>query len=84
MIKMDEYKTCTRCFKSLLMKTNFHEGKTKKNGTKTYLAWCSTCKYEYNLEYMRKRRADPEFKAKEIAYLNAYHTGQERPKHIYK
>jgi hypothetical protein len=33
---------------------------------------------------MRKRRSDPEFKAKEKTYLDAYHTGQERPKQIYK
>jgi hypothetical protein len=33
---------------------------------------------------MRKRRSDPEFKAKEKAYLDAYYTGQERPKQIYK
>jgi len=81
---MDEYKTCTRCLKSLLLTDNFIPGKTKKNGTKRYSAWCFNCKCEYNLEYMRKRRADPEFKAKEKAYLDAYATGQERPKHIYK
>jgi hypothetical protein len=33
---------------------------------------------------MRKRRADPDFKTKEKAYLDVYHTGQERPKQIYK
>ncbi len=81
---MNGYKTCSRCLKSLLIQSNFYEGKPKKDGTKTYLAWCSTCKYEYNLEYMRKRRSDPEFKAKEKTYLDAYHTGQERPKQIYK
>jgi hypothetical protein len=81
---MDEYKTCKCCLKSLPITTNFYEGKPRKDGSKTYLLWCSTCKYEYNLEYMRKRRADPDFKAKEKAYLDAYHTGQERPKNIYK
>ena len=81
---MDGYKTCTHCLKSQLIITNFSEGKQRKDGTKTYLTWCSTCKHEYNLEYMRKRRSEPEFKAKEKAYLDAYHTGQERPKQIYK
>jgi len=55
-IKMDEFKTCTHCFNPLPIKTNFPEGKPKMDGTKTYLSWCCTCKYEYNLEYMRKRR----------------------------
>ena len=81
---MDEYKTCRRCLKSQPVSTEFYEGKPRKDGTKTYLPWCTTCKYEYNLEYMRKCRADAAFKAKEKTYLDAYHTGQERLKHIYK
>ena len=81
---MDGYKTCTHCLKSQLIITNFDDGKPKKDGTKTYLARCCACKDKYNLEYMRKRRADPDFKSKEKAYLDAYHTGQERPKQIYK
>ena len=59
---MDEFKTCTHCFNPLPIKPNFPEGKPKMDGTKTYLSWRCTCKYEYllvyeyNLEYMRKRR----------------------------
>ena len=36
--------------------------------------------YEYNLEDLRKRKADPEFKAEESAYLDAYHPGKRKTK----
>ena len=82
---MEEYKTCTKCLKSLELSSNFFEyKKKKKDGSTSYHTECKGCKHEYNLEYMRKKRADPAFRAKELAYLDAHGTGKERPKSIYK
>ena len=82
---MEEYKTCTKCLKSLELSSNFIEHKKKKkDGSSSYYSHCRDCKHEYNLEYMRKKREDPAFKAKEYAYLEAHGTGKERPKSIYK
>ena len=82
---MEEYKTCTKCLKSLELSSNFFElKKKKKDGSPSYNPQCRNCKHEYNLEYMRKKRADPAFRAKELAYLDARGMGKERPKSIYK
>jgi hypothetical protein len=68
---MDEFKTCTHCFSPLPLKTNFPKVKPKMDGTMTYLSWCCTCKYEYSLEYMRKRRLLMHTYIR-ITYVHAY------------
>ena len=47
----------------------------KKDGSLSYASVCQKCKYAYNVEYLKKKRQEPEFQAKERAYLLNYSSG---------
>ena len=67
-------KTCTKCFKDQLL-TEYHIKGVNKDKSLRYDSHCKRCKYEYNVEYLKKKRQEPEFQAKEKAYLTGYING---------
>ena len=67
-------KTCTKCNVAQPL-TNYHIQRMKKDGSLSYTSVCQKCKYAYNVEYLKKKRQEPEFQAKEKAYLHNYHHG---------
>ena len=84
MSETEQFKKCTKCLLDCGV-CNFQKyAKLKKDGTARYGSICVLCKSDYNNEYMRKKRQDPEFQAKEKAYLEARNNKLPRPKSIYK
>ena len=69
-----ESKTCTKCNIEQPL-TNYHIERMKKDGSLTYASRCQKCKYNYNIEYLKKKRQEPEFKEKERKYLQGYSSG---------
>ena len=49
-----------------------HKEENKKDGTPVRDSQCVLCKMEYNNEYMRRRRQDPEFREKEKKYIEEW------------
>ncbi len=67
-------KTCTKCLKSQPL-TEYHIQRVKKDKSLSYASVCKCCKYAYNVEYLKKKRQEPDFQAKERAYLLNYSSG---------
>ena len=68
-------KTCTKCFEDQPL-TEYHiKGVKKDKSSLIYDSHCKRCKYAYNVEYPKKKRQEPEFQAKERAYLLNYSSG---------
>ncbi len=57
-------KSCTKCNVAQPL-TNYHIQRMKKDGSLTYALKCKKCKYECSVQ-------DPEFQAKDMAYLLNY------------
>ena len=70
-------KSCTKCNVAQPL-TNYHIQRMKKDGSLSYASVCQKCKYAYNVEYLKKKRQEPEFQAKERAYLLNYSSGVRR------
>ena len=64
-------KTCTKCFKDQPL-TEYHIKGVKQDKSLRYESHCKRCKYAYNVEYLKKKRQEPEFQDKEKAYLHNY------------
>jgi hypothetical protein len=65
-------KTCSKCKESCNIGNFYTKKKIKKDGTPVRDSWCVLCKMEYNNEYMRRRRQDPEFREKEKKYIEEW------------
>ena len=70
-------KTCTKCFEEQPL-TDYHIKGVKQDKSLRYESHCKRCKYAYNIEYLKKKRQEPEFQAKERAYLLNYSSGVRR------
>ena len=56
-------KTCTKGFEDQPL-TEYHS-----KSSLIYDSHCKRCKYAYNVEYLKKKRQESEFQAKERRYL---------------
>ena len=70
----DQRMTCKKC-KLIRPITHFYPSKKiKKDGSPVNISWCIPCKTDYNNNYMRMKREDPEFREKEKKYQEGRHT----------
>jgi hypothetical protein len=67
-------KACTKCF-DVQPLTEYHIKGVREDKSLRYDSHCKRCKYAYNVEYLKKKRQEPEFQAKERAYLLYYSSG---------
>ena len=70
-------RTCTKCNVEQPL-TEFHIQKVNRDGSFGYSSRCKRCKYNYNIEYLKKKRQEPEFREKERKYLQGYSSGVRR------